>query len=467
MNKGKRLAKNTLIISVGKFSTQLVSFFLLPVYTSILTDAEYGTFDYINSLAVFLIPCITLLMEEAMFRFLIDSETYEEKKNVMSQALLLISINLGIVSIILFLILSIIGYEYKIYLILYMFASIYNSFSQSFLRGLGKVKLFSISAFTSSVMTLMLNIVFIVFLKSGVKGLLLAFITSNILTPTIIFIKLKIWEYLSLKKVNIKQMREMLKYSIPLVPNSISWSIINLSDRLIVTNFLGASSNGILAVAHKFPNIMNTIYGYFYTAWKEEASRAIKEDNPNKFYNYIYDILSRFLIAISLGMISILPFVFNIFVNESFNEAYKYIPLLVIAMYFGNISGFYGGIFSANKKTKIMGTTTIFSAVINIVINILLIKSLGIYATIASTFIANLTVCIYRYIKLKELVVLKNNYKLYLSTIVILIITTICYYSSKRIVNIIGFSVMIVYVIYINKNVLLSILLKVKEKIRR
>lgn len=467
MNKGKRLIKNTLIISIGKFSTQIVSFLLLPLYTSLLSDSEYGTFDYIASLSVFLVPFVTLLMEEAMFRFLIDTDTEEKKKNTITQSVFLIILNSTIMSTALYIILTKINYEYKIYLILYMLASVYNSFSQAFCRGIGNIKLYSIAAFASSTFTLILNVIFIVHFKIGVKGLLSAFIISNVITPTVIFIKLKLWNYLSLKRVDIKQIKEMLKYSIPLVPNSISWSIINLSDRLVVTNFLGAGSNGILAIAHKFPNIMNTVYGYFYTAWKEEASRAIKEDNPNKFYNYIYDILSRFLIAISLGMISILPFVFNIFVNVSFNEAYKYIPLLVIAMYFGNISGFYGGIFSANKKTKIMGTTTIFSAIINIVINILLIKALGIYATIISTFVANFTVCIYRYTKLKEFVVLKNNYKLYLSTIIILIIIIICYYSSKRIMNIIGFSVMIIYVIYINKNVLFSILLKVKEKIRR
>ena len=71
MNQKKELIKNTIIILIGKFSTQLVSFLLLPLYTSLLTTAEYGQYDFLNTISIFLIPCVTLLMEEGMFRFLI------------------------------------------------------------------------------------------------------------------------------------------------------------------------------------------------------------------------------------------------------------------------------------------------------------------------------------------------------------------------------------------------------------
>ena len=72
-------------------------------------------------------------------------------------------------------------------------------------------------------------------------------------------------------------MKDMVKYSAPLVPNSISWSIINMSDRLILTGLVSSAANGIYAMANKFPNIINVLYGYFYTAWKESAARILGE----------------------------------------------------------------------------------------------------------------------------------------------------------------------------------------------
>lgn len=464
MKSKKRLIKNTLIIAIGKCSTQVVSFFLLPLYTSILTNAEYGNFDYINSLVLFLMPFITFLMEEAMFRFLIDAENDEDKRKVISQSVIFIASCTIISTIILYIILSVIKYDFKIYLIGFIIVTIYNSLVQSFARGLGEIKLYSIGAFISSILTLILNVFFIVFIGIGFKGLILAFIIANIVSPTLIGLILKMWKYVSVEDIDKKQIKKMLKYSIPLVPNSVSWVIINISDRLIITPILGLGANGIYAIANKFPNIMNTFYGYFYTAWKEEASRAIKEKDSDIYYNAVYKALNRLLIAICIGLIAILPLIFGIFINKKFSDSYKYIPFLVISMYFSNISGFYGGIFSAKKDTKIMGTSTIISAIINVVLNLLFIKNFGLYCTSISTIIASYVVYIYRQIKLKKYIKLQKDTKFYLTSIVILILAIIIYYSNLIYMYISGFVICSVYCIYINKNIVVLFVSKIRRK---
>ncbi|MCS4586081.1 oligosaccharide flippase family protein [Clostridium perfringens] len=78
--KKKRLIRNTGIIAIGNLSTKLVSFLLLPLYTSVLTTSEYGIVDYIFSISTFCVPFVTLLMEESMFRFLIDCKSQKEKR---------------------------------------------------------------------------------------------------------------------------------------------------------------------------------------------------------------------------------------------------------------------------------------------------------------------------------------------------------------------------------------------------
>ena len=82
MNQKKQLLVNTIIIAIGKLSTQVVSFLLLPLYTSKLSPAEYGTYDFLVTLSTFLLPIITLLMEESMFRFLIDANDLKSKKSI-------------------------------------------------------------------------------------------------------------------------------------------------------------------------------------------------------------------------------------------------------------------------------------------------------------------------------------------------------------------------------------------------
>lgn len=84
MNEKKRLIKNTGIIAIGNISTKLVSFFLLPLYTTLLSASEYGVFDYILSIATFCVPFVSVLMDESIFRFLIDCKKQEEKEKVIS-----------------------------------------------------------------------------------------------------------------------------------------------------------------------------------------------------------------------------------------------------------------------------------------------------------------------------------------------------------------------------------------------
>ena len=93
MNQKKELIKNTLIISLGKFSTRIVSFILLPLYTALLSKSEYGSYDLLNTISIFLIPLITLQLEEAMFRFLIDAKNSGDKKKIFTQTVFYASIS--------------------------------------------------------------------------------------------------------------------------------------------------------------------------------------------------------------------------------------------------------------------------------------------------------------------------------------------------------------------------------------
>ena len=104
MKYKRDLLKNTAIITIGRISTQLVSFLLLPLYTSVLSTKEYGSYDLLNTYSIFMIPFITLLMEEAMFRFLIDAKDEKERNSVINQTMTFCLISVFISSILFYII---------------------------------------------------------------------------------------------------------------------------------------------------------------------------------------------------------------------------------------------------------------------------------------------------------------------------------------------------------------------------
>lgn len=474
MSHQSQLVKNTVIIAIGKLSTQVLSYILLPLYTSKMTTSEYGIFDFICTISLFLCPVITLLMEESMFRFLIDAETEKQKKKIISQTIIYTVIGTLVFIPIATLILNI-STDYSPFLIFcfiaFVVSNIAIALSNSLARGLSQIKTYSVSNFILGALTIILTIIVLIWVPSA-EGLLIANLSANFIVALFILKKLKLKRYIG--KYNKPLMKKMINYSIPLVPNSISWSIINMSDRIILTNLVNSSANGIYAMANRFPNIINVLYGYFYTAWKETASKIIKDKNKAKFYNSIYHDMKRLLYSITICLIAVMPFAFPIFINKSYNDAYIYIPIIMIATYYSNLSSFYGGIFSAYKDTKIMGTTTFVAAAINLVIDIMLVKRFEIYAACFSTLIADLIVYFYRKIKLKQYIKLIEVK--FLGPTIIMILVCVAYYIKYFIemnnivyllINALSLVIAIAYSIAINYKYLKSIISKIQNKLNR
>ena len=477
MNQKKQLMKNTIIIAIGKLSTQIISYLLLPLYTSKLDPSEYGNYDFICTLSIFLCPIITLLMEESMFRYLIDANSKVERKKIITQTIIYTFAGTVVFTVLASLIMGF-GTDYTpMYItaiITFVISNILIGLSNALSRGLGKIKLYSISNFILGISTIILNIVFILALKAGTEGLLWANTIANAFTAIVIFGILKLPKYIG--KIDKPLMKDMIKYSVPLVPNSISWSIINMSDRIILTQMVSSAANGIYAMANKFPNIINVLYGYFYTAWKESAAKIVKDENKNQYYNSIYHDAKRFLYAVTICLIAVMPFAFPIFINEAYDEAYIYIPIVMIATYYSNLSSFYGGIFSAYKDTKIMGTTTIIAAVINLVVDLIFVNTFKIYAACFSTLIANLIVYFYRKKKLKKYLKLKELK--WQGPMLFLAIICLAYYAKYIpaignnivllwVINVISLIIAVLYSLLNNWRFIKGIIVTVKSKFHK
>ena len=464
MNQKKKLLMNTVIIAIGKLSTQIISFLLLPLYTSKLSPDEYGTYDFLVTLSTFALPIITLMMEESMFRFLIDAEDLKSKKRTITATVAYTLLGSVVFSVIATIVMAIIKYQYALVFILFVISNVLIGLSNALSRGTGKIKLYSLSNFVLGVSTIILNILFIVTFKLGVNGLLWSNTIANTLTALFIFAKLHLGQFISRKDFSKKTLKEMIRYSVPLVPNNLSWVIISLSDRLMLTQMVGADANGIYSIANKFPNIVYTCYGFFSTAWKESAAKILKEDNKSQYYNSIYKDIKFFLKAIVLGLIAIMPFAFPLLVDSSYNDAYNYIPILVISIYYTNMSNFYGGIFTAYKDTKIMGSTTVFAAIVNILINLIFIPKYGIYAATFSTLISNIIAYGYRRYKLRNYIDLKEkfNYVFW----ILFAITLVTYYINNMALNVVMFIIVLAYCIITNKRFIMGILQPIINKIK-
>ena len=453
MKRAEQLIKNTAIITIGRISTQLITFFLLPVYTALLTPDEFGVVDLLNTLVSLLIPIITFQIEQALFRFLIDAREDEKSKEKIISTTIFVLIIQTIIYIMIFLLISRwIHNEYKMFLATNLIATVFANIMLQISRGLGDNKNYAIGSFITALSTVLLNILFVVVVKLGAYGMLMSSLIANILCFIYIFIINKIYKYIKIKQFKKIVLINLWKYSIPLIPNAVSWWIFNAADRVIVTYYLGLAVNGILSAAHKFSSVYITIYNIFNIVWTEFAAMHMKDNDRDEIFSKILNSIIKFFSCMSIGIIAVIPLVFNIMINAQYEDAYNQIPILMMASLCNVGVSAISVIYIAQKNTKKVARTSFVVAVINIIVHLSLIKFIGLYAASISTFISYFVMMIYRYIDIKRTIDIKIEKGLIVKTLIIAIIVIISYYLRNIYISLIVVLFVAIYTIILNRD---------------
>jgi len=458
MDKKKELFNSTVIIFIGKMLPQVLAFFMLFIYTSYLSTDEYGSVDLIITYVSLLAPIVTLQLEMAMFRFLIDARNNDNEKNkLMSTNYICLIIFCLIFTFLYLLVMSFIHFDFVWIVLFYILTTIFMSNAMQIARGLGDNKAFAISSILNGVLLVITNIFFLVFMHYGMFGMLLSLTLANLITYLHLLLKLNLYKYINFKNADFNKTKELIKYSLPLIPNGISWWIINAADRTIISLFLGSGANGIYAISNKFPAILSSIGTVFSLSWSESASLHINDKDRDIFFSDVCNKALKIFGSFSILIIALVPFIFPLLINSNFNEAYKYIPILMLGVLCNNMVICYSAIYIAKKLTKKVMNTSIISAIINIVINLILIKFIGIYAAAFSTFIAYFIMLIYRHYDVQKYVKIKYDLSLIIKISLGLIIISILYYINNILALFTGF----IFTFILNK----SLIIKLKHMI--
>lgn len=443
MNRYGYLLKNMGLLSISNLGTKILSFVLIPIYTSILSTADYGTYDVYSTTVSLMIPILTFNVVEAVMRFSLDHSN--SKTDVFSIGLKRILLATVIVAILVGLNIQIGLIEiftiYPIYFIaLFAFSLLYDLFVQ-FARGMERIADVAVAGGINAAVMLGLNVYFLVYLKVGLEGYFLANIIACVLPCFYILFRLKIWNFITCT-TNKELSSEMYSYSSPLIFNTLAWWINNVSDRYIVTWMCGVAVNGIYSVAYKIPSVLNVFQSIFSQAWTISAVKEFDE-NSGEFYSRIYSMYNSAMVIVCSLLIIADKLIAKILFAKDFYIAWKYAPFLMISVVFGALSGLLGGIFSAAKKSKVYATTTLVGASVNTVLNIGLVHHWGPVGAALATMISYALVWVARYIEANKIIKLTIKIKRDCMSYTILII------QSFILIIIPGFSVYIFEIVLV------------------
>lgn len=463
-SRNNYLIKNTIIFAIGNFGSKLITFFLVPLYTNILTLSEYGTIDLINVISTVIIPLITLNISEAILRYSMDTEIDKDKVLNIGITIFATASLLGILS---YPILSIFYREAKalILIILFTLTAMSSHILLYSLRGREKLIDYSIISILQTFFIAFFNILFLVKFKAGINGYVLAYIFSNLITSFMCLAKLNIFKILKNFCFDKKIAKEMIKYSIILIPNSLMWWIMNSLDRVMVTSMISIDANGIYAVSYKIPTIVITVTSIFNQAWMFSAVKEKESKDKTEYTNKIYSALFYTIVTISIGLLLILKPLLKVYVGNEFYSAWKYTPVLIIGTVFLTLGTFISNEYTAHKDSMGFLKSSSIGAIVNLILNFISIPLIGIQGAAIATCISYICVYTYRIVDTRKYLKLKFLDYPKIFSIIFLVLSALFVYINNSISYILNFIILIIEII-ITRKLWFKITLNIKNKIK-
>ena len=419
MNSYKKLMNNSLVFAIGSLGSKLLYVLLLPLYTYYLTTSEFGNVDIITTTATMLIPVISFSMYDAIMRFALNKEI--SNSSVISNGILVASIGI-IASFFLIPLLSIfkVFSELTFYLFIIISVQIFERILAQYARGIGKINIFAINGILLTFTTAILNIVLIVNLSLGVQGYLLSIVYANIVSIIFLLVATKAYSKIRIRFFDLTLIKSMLSYSLPLIPNTLMWWLINASSRFFILNFIGLSANGMYAVASRIPSLLGIVTEIFSQAWQLSAIEEYENDSKSDFYS---KVLRQYVAMLSIGVSFILviikPLISFLFSSEYYNS-WEAIPFLIIGVMFSSLSGFLGAFYIASKETRGVFKTSIYGGAISVVFNIVLIPNLGLIGAGISSMISFGSMFLLRYRDARNYVEISIKWRSFIINLILL-----------------------------------------------
>lgn len=466
-SKYKRLGVNTVLVFIGKLGSGLITFIMLPLYTRWLGPDQFGLAELVNTYSNILISLATCCMADAIFIFPKTADENGKRKYYSSGlmvALIGIFISLLIAAILKYNVFSCLGTIHTNSLQIALLSSclFLQSYTQQFTRSIDKIKVYSISGIVLSA-----AIAFFAFLLIpvfGTNGYIYSLALANITASVYSFFASGSYRYLSLRFIDKSFAIELLKYGVPLIPNSVMWWLVDGINRPIMEAELGLAAIGIYAVASKFPSVLNVITGAFSNAWGISVSEEYGKEDFNRYFNQIFKLVFFLLMVFSLLMSFLSKPIISIFAAPEYIEAYRILPILLLSVMLSNASGLVGGIFMAMKQSKYFFYSSIFGAVVSVICTLWLVKEYGVYGVAWAAVASFLVMTLIRlYFVWKDVNSMSIPY--YVFSIILYIFFIVCLFEFEGVIRYIFASFLVLVYLMMNKRTIFTMWNLLRTKI--
>lgn len=415
MNRYKTLAANTIILGLGQFGSKVLIILMMGFYQATLGTTGYGEINNIIDTATLLMSIATLSIGESIIRFGLDS-TYNNRQ-VFTIGIRITGI--GLIAILLFV--PLIGIfsdlfpdnavfkllsDYAWITVLYVTTGSIKSTCALFVRSIGHVKLYAVDGILNTVLNIVFNLILLFWFRLGNFGYLLSVILADVCSIIFLTLTAKLGHYISFGGVEKSMVKSMLAFCLPMIPTAVMWWIINSSGSFFVSNIINFEASGIYKAAYKFPSMISIFSGIFSQAWNMSAITENNSRTIANFYTNVFNIFQSFVYVLAAGLMLVIRPAILLFCEPEFEIAYIYTPFLILSVSFTCFSTFMGSVYVASRKSVRSMVTAAIGAGVNLILNIILIQTMGLHGAALAAFASFLIIFIIRAADTKKIIMM-------------------------------------------------------------
>lgn len=438
MNRFPDFAKSSVLYFLGNILSKLITFFLLPIYTSYISPEDLGYYDvsttYLNLIVTFLFIDIYV----AIMRFVFDEKHGSESNKPIFNGIIIFLCSLFLYTIVSALVAIFFDVQFLGYIYVYGVSVVFSNLLGYLARALDFNRLYAFSGVVSTLVSSVINILLIVYLNWNVESLFFA-LTIGLLVQTLMLeSKVKLVKRVSLNYYDKVLLHKMFVYSYPLALNSLAYWLLTGYANVMIARYLGLEANGIYMIAMKFGLMINMVSTCFSMAWQELIFRKGNEDKKELsiFYSNAMNMLILFL---TIGLLILIPMssiLFPYVIADAYKASYEIIPLYIVAATISVVSSFWGQIYAALKATHIIMYSTIIACIVNVLLVPFFIHMWGLIGAIIAVIISYLVNVVMRICLIRNMVKISLNCRYLLLLLCGLVFSFYVYYQRGFLYNI-------------------------------
>lgn len=438
MNQYKRLLNNTFIFAIGTFGSKILVILMLRFYTGVLTKDELGIAELIIKTTSILYPIVSLSIGQAVIRYGLERTNRRQDVFTIGIATVLCGF---LVALAFYPVLGFVHYntsagasgsllEYAWLIYLYVLISCTQNVCGQFIRALGYVRLYMLDGIFRTLLTILLNILYLKVFRWNIFGYVFSIICSDAISTICLCLIASLWKYIRLQRPSLRLLRGMLAYSLPLVPDAVLVYIIGFSDQTFLAGMQTTAVSVVYAVAYRVPTLIALVASVFVDAWQLSMVNNNSQSEQIRFFSRVGNTYGSIVFIIVSGGIMCAKLAITILAEPGYYFGWTFIPVLSLGAGFNCLSSFQKSVYLLAKKTIPSFCSTAFAALINITLNYFFISpdflNLGGMGAALATLISYIALFFYRAVDSRRFMPVRWNRRRLGITILLVVIQTIC-----------------------------------------